>query len=136
MRRPYVGDRADAMATVVSGERHDDTVYADKQLAVKRTSSPNGLTFAGAIDYFNVAAVAQSLTPAVDGGGDLHIDLSRLEFCDVSGIRAFVRVAEAMNGNGRLLLHGLPVGLQTAMTAVGWGGLPSLVICNGGSQEQ
>lgn len=136
MRRPYLEDRADARATVVSGERGDETLYADKQLAVKRTSSPNGLTLAGAIDYFNVAAVAQSLTRAVDGGGDLHIDLSRLEFCDVSGIRAFVRVAEAMNGQGRLLLHGLPPGLQNAMTAVGWGDLPSLVICNGGSQDQ
>jgi anti-anti-sigma regulatory factor len=121
---------------LVRDGQSDDTVYSDKQLAVRRTSSPNGLTFAGAIDYFNVAAVAQSLALAVAGGGDLHIDLSRLEFCDVSGIRAFINVAESMNGRGRLLLHGLPLQLQNVMTLVGWSSLPSLVICNGGAQKR
>jgi anti-anti-sigma factor len=120
----------------VSDGNGDHSVYRDKQLAVKRTSSPAGLTFAGAIDHFNVDAVAQSLTLAVAGGGDLHIDLSRLEFCDVSGIRALVTIAESMNGRGRLLLHGLPEGLQNVMTVVGWSDLPSLVILNGGTQDQ
>jgi anti-anti-sigma regulatory factor len=120
----------------VSDGQADEVVYTDKQLAIRRTSSPNGLTFAGAIDYFNVDAVAQALALAVDGGGDLHIDLSRLEFCDVSGIRALVTVAEALNGRGCLLLHGLPEGLQKVMTVVGWSDLPSLVILNGGYQKQ
>lgn len=119
----------------MSDGQGDYTVYMDKQLAVRRTVSPNGLTLAGAIDHFNVDAVAQKLTVALDGGGDVHVDLSRLEFCDVSGIRALVSIAEALNGRGRLLLHGLPEGLQNVMTVIGWSDLPSLVICNGGNQE-
>ena len=120
----------------MSDRRNGDTVYLDKQLAIKRTSSPSGLTLAGAIDYFNVDAVAQTLALVLDGGGDMHIDLSRLEFCDVSGIRALVTIAEGLNGRGRLLLHGLPEGLQNVLTVVGWTDLPSLVISDGGHQEQ
>jgi anti-anti-sigma factor len=120
----------------VSDGQGDYTVYTDKQLAVKRISSPNGLILAGAIDHVNVDAVAQTLAAAMDGGGDVHIDLSRLEFCDVSGIRALVSIAETLNGRGRLLLHGLPEGLRNVMTVIGWSELPSLVICNGGHQDE
>ena len=114
-----------------TGQSGSDTVYADKQLAITRTMSPPGLALAGAIDYFNVEAAMESLALAVDADGDCNIELSGLEFCDVSGIRAIVTLAEHRNGRGRLLLHGLPSQLQRVMTIVGWSDMPGLVICNG-----
>ena len=103
-------------------------MYADKQLVIRRTSEPAGLSFNGIIDLFNVDSVAESLNSVLDGEGDLHIDLSYLEFSDVSGIRALVSAAERVSGRRRLVLHGLPPQIRTVMTVVGWTNLPGLVI--------
>ncbi|MHB8587351.1 MAG: STAS domain-containing protein [Candidatus Dormibacteraceae bacterium] len=127
------------MAQRMEGEA--DKVYADKQLIITRTESPPGLRVSGAIDYYNSEAVAAALTrelqagppgaaalsDAITGNGDLHIDVSRLEFTDVTGIRALVRIAE--NGDGRrLILRGLPPRIRTVIAVVGWGDLPNLVM--------
>lgn len=119
-----------------------DQVYADKQLVISRASSPGELFIAGAIDYYNADAVAAALTielqtkgdvqstlaDAITGNGDLHLDLSRLEFSDVTGIRALVRIAENAGNGRRLVLRGLPPRIRTVMVVVGWGDLPNLVI--------
>jgi anti-anti-sigma regulatory factor len=111
-------------------ERADNSlIYADKQLVIRRTSTSDGLKITGVIDHFNVDSFARSLVSSLEGEGDLHVDLSRLEFCDVSGIRALVSAAERLDGKRRLVLHGLPKQLRTAMTVVGWTNLPGLEIC-------
>ena len=106
-----------------------DTVFADKQLVVARTLDPVGLCFSGEIDITNRDAVARcvGLFPASDD--DVHLDVTELIFCDISGIRAFVEAAEAPR-QGRLLLHGLPELLQTVMRVTGWADLPNLRICH------
>jgi len=103
-------------------------VYADKQLVVTRTLEPHGLVFSGEIDVTNCHAVAECLRPTFVGS-DLHLDLTGLIFCDISGIRAFVDAA-AQRSDRRLLMHGLPEALQTVMKVTGWSDLPSLVLCN------
>ena len=119
-----------------------DQVYTDKQLVIVRTGAPGVLSISGAIDYYNaesVAAVvagelaggnhrAAELSDAISGKGDLHIDLSRLEFTDVTGIRALVQVAENSGDGRRLVLRGLPSRIRMVMGVVGWGNLPNLVI--------
>jgi anti-anti-sigma regulatory factor len=119
-----------------------DQVYADKQLVVFRTGAPAELSLSGAIDFYNADAVAAALiaelqqsgdvstalSDAITGNGDLHLDLSRLEFTDVTGIRAFVRIAETAAVGRRLVLRGLPPRIRTVMVVVGWGDLPNLVI--------
>jgi len=119
-----------------------DLVYADKQLVIARTSSPAGLSLTGAIDYYNADAVAAALmselgaagdvstvlADAISGNGDLHLDLTMLEFTDVTGIRALVRIAENAGDGRRLVLRGLPPRIKTVIAVVGWGDLPSLVI--------
>jgi anti-anti-sigma factor len=106
-------------------------VYADKLLVVTRTEDPTGLCFAGEIDVSNSHAVAESLSLAAGDGADLHLDLSGLSFCDISGIRSLVDAAETRL-SGRLMLHGLPQLLQTVMNVTGWSELPNLEICNCG----
>jgi anti-anti-sigma regulatory factor len=119
-----------------------DQVYTDKQLVIVRNGSPGTLSIAGAIGYYNaesVAAVvagelaarsrrAHELSGAVSSNGDLQVDLSRLEFSDVTGIRALVQVAENAGDGRRLVLQGLPSRIRTVMAVVGWGDLPNLVI--------
>jgi anti-anti-sigma factor len=110
-------------------EEDDDPLYADKQLVIRRTSPPDGLRVTGAIDLFNVDSFARTINASLAAeGGDLHVDLSRLEFCDVSGIRALVSAADRVARRRRLVLYGLPPQLRTVMTAVGWADLPGLVI--------
>lgn len=106
----------------------DGIVYADKQLVIRRTSAPDGLLLTGVIDLYNVDHFARSLNSSLAGAGDLHIDLNRLEFCDVSGIRALISAAERLDGHRRLVLHGLAPQLRTVMTLVGWTELPGLAI--------
>jgi len=60
----------------------------------------------------------------------LHLELSRVEFSDVSGIRAFVLAAECADARNRIVLHGLPSLLQRVITVVGWADLPGLEICS------
>lgn len=119
-----------------------DQVYTDKQLVIERTGSHDELRITGAIDYYNaesVAAVvagelaagiqrATALSDAISGNGDLHIDLSRLEFTDVTGIRALVQVAENAGDGRRLVLRGLPSRIRIVMSVVGWGDLPNLIL--------
>jgi anti-anti-sigma factor len=111
-------------------------MYADKQLVIRRTTEPIGLSFTGAIDLFNVESVARSLNGELDGEGDLYIDLSQLEFCDVSGIRALVTAAENVGSRRRLVLQGLPPQIRTVMTVMGWTDLPGLVIGESGGVSQ
>lgn len=71
---------------------------------------------------------ATALSDAISGNGDLHIDLSRLEFTDVTGIRALVQVAENAGDGRRLVLRGLPSRIRIVMSVVGWGDLPNLIL--------
>src|SRR6202171_1386272 len=134
------------LARRVEGE----VVYVDKQLVISRTSSPAGLSLTGAIDYYNADAVAAALTSelvmagdvsvmladAITGNGDLHLDLTRLEFTDVTGIRALVRIAENAGDGRRLVMRGLPPRIKTVIAVVGWGDLPSLVMDGGEATRQ
>lgn len=109
-------------------------IYGDKQLVVTRTLEPFGLRFSGEIDITNSHAVAQSLSMTFVRSGDMHLDVSGLIFCDISGIRSFVDAAEAMDG-GRLMLHGLPALLQKVINVTGWSDMQSLVICRCGVEQ-
>ncbi len=103
-------------------------MYADRQLVVIRTELPAGLRFAGEIDVTNSAAVGESLRVGFGNAGDAHVDVSRLSFCDISGIRAMVDAALDLRDR-RLLLHGLPDQLQAVMNVTGWSSLPNLALC-------
>jgi anti-anti-sigma regulatory factor len=130
LRGPAAGEQP--MAGWMEGER----MYADKQLVIRHTIPTNGLSFAGIIDVNNADAVAAALRTQLTGNGDLHLELSRVEFWDVSGIRALVAAAEGANGRRRFVLHGLAPLLRKVMTLVGWAELPGLSICNCGEQPK
>jgi anti-anti-sigma factor len=133
MRMSVMRGAADGEQQPMAGWREGEPMYTDKQLVIRHTVPPNGLTFAGVLDMFNADAVAGSVATLLDGEGDLHLDLSNVEFCDVSGIRALVSAAES--GRRRMVMHGLPPALHRVMMLVGWGELPSLALCNCGTER-
>lgn len=100
------------------------------QVHVTRTAAPDGLRLTGEIDASNAHLVRDALAEfGARRGGSLHIDLSELLFCDVSGIRAIVSYAESLGHDRRLVLHGLPVQIEKVMNAVGWSELAGLEFC-------
>ena len=105
-------------------------VYRDKQLVIKRTFRPTGLRLVGAVDVHNVAAVQGVLSDSLNGHTEqeVHVDLTLLEFIDVSGIRAIVAAAESAADRHRLIVHGLPPLMQKVMDVVGWTEMPSLFV--------
>lgn len=114
------------------GRRSSDRnhAYQDKQLTVTATARPVGLRFAGAVDTSNVEAVRRVLDTTLKQHPDVdvHIDVSGLEFADVSGIRALVSAAESAEDSRRFVLHGLPPLMTRVMEVVGWSELPALNI--------
>jgi anti-anti-sigma factor len=108
-------------------------VYADKQLVVLKTSIPPGIRFAGEIDASNSHSVGASIAAAAAQNRDLHVDVRSLLFCDISGIRELVAAAERLHAGRRMLLHGMPSRLETVIRVVGWNELPTLVVCECGS---
>ena len=121
---------------------HGIPVLADKQVVISRTGSPDWLSIAGEIDYFNAESVGAALhaelqaragggsesSDASAGNGPLHLELSCLEFTDTAGIRALVSVAMDAEPGRELVLHGLPPLIRRVMLLVGWGELPCLII--------
>jgi anti-anti-sigma regulatory factor len=86
---------------------------------------PPGLAIGGDVDEAAYPALVEMLGELARGRDEVHIDLSAVEFCDLAGLRAIVRLATA----GRtVVLHGLAARLQTVLGILGWDGTPGLVI--------
>ena len=104
--------------------------HAPRTLAVERTEQPRGLRLAGEVDVSNVALVEQALDENRSLDDSLHLDLTELLFCDVSGIRAIVSFAQGLERDRRVLLHGLPARIEKVMNLVGWSELAGLEFCS------
>ncbi len=96
---------------------------------VVATLSPVGLKLTGEIDATNAHLVERALREHAHVAEPLHVDLSELSFCDVAGIRALVSYAQPLDGDRRLVLHGMPVQIEKVMNVMGWAELPGLEFC-------
>jgi anti-anti-sigma regulatory factor len=90
-------------------------------------SNPPGLAIGGDVDEDTYAALLEMLGEVAQGRGEVHVDLSAVEFCDLAGLRAIVRLAV---GGRTVVLHGLAPQLRTVLGIMGWDGTPGLVIDN------
>lgn len=90
-------------------------------------SYPPGLAIGGDVDEVTYPALVKALGEVARGRGEVHVDLTAVEFCDLAGLRAIVGLATARR---TVVLHGLPAQLQTVLGILGWDGTPGLVIDN------
>lgn len=102
-------------------------------LVISRTRFPPGLKLAGEIDRENASLVTDLLDGNRDAG-TIHVDVTNLNFCDVSGVWAFVTAANHSTVAGRLVLHGMPEQLERTLRLVGWGDLLGLSSTSSGPQ--
>jgi anti-anti-sigma factor len=84
------------------------------------------VSLAGEIDCSNAGAVQALLPEFAVADHDLHVDLRRVDFIDVAGVRALVGAARTMNGGRRLVVHGGPSSLHVVLETTGWAELDQL----------
>ena len=56
----------------------------------------------------------------------MQLDLSAVQYCDLAGLRAMVRLTDA--GRRRVLLRGMPPQLAAVLRVLGWDTTPGLVV--------
>lgn len=103
------------------------TVYDDGVLTITRSSRPRGYVLIGELDAATYDGLARALD-ALDGAGDVHLDLSGLEFCDAPGFGTMVGLAERLAPGHRVVLDGVPPALCRLAAIVGWDALPNLTV--------
>jgi anti-anti-sigma regulatory factor len=106
----------------------DRPIYSDTVLQILPTIDPPGLALVGDVEANNVQAVSRALAGLPAGAGDVHLDLSGLLFCDLGGLQAIVRAAQALEPGRRMVLRGIPRQLERVMEIVDWAPLPNLTI--------
>jgi anti-anti-sigma regulatory factor len=100
---------------------------ADDVLRMTPADGVPGLVIAGEIDESTYRRLVRGLG-ALNPHGDVHIDLSGVDFCDLAGLRAIVCVTEADDGSGprHLTLHAVPDRIRRILEILGWDGMPGV----------
>jgi anti-anti-sigma factor len=81
--------------------------------------SPRHFHLFGELDLASSPVLAEALTPAARGTGDLRLDLKELEFIDSSGIRVLLILAEELGTRGRLILDSPAPPVEHTLRLVG-----------------
>lgn len=76
-------------------------------LQVSRTESPSGFRLVGEVDISNVSSLRDAVSPAVEAGGDVTLDLAGLAFMDSTGIQVLIEMSRGLGDRGTLRLIGL-----------------------------
>jgi anti-anti-sigma factor len=89
------------------------------------------LVLAGDIDQATTPALAAALSQALDGSGEIHLDLAGVEYCDLAGLRMLIGLTGS-DGEGqqppRRVVHHLPAHLRNVIEILGWDTAPGLAI--------
>ncbi|MET7298495.1 anti-sigma factor antagonist [Embleya sp. NPDC005575] len=102
---------------------------SDRQLRVVRTTRPRGLRLEGEIDLANVDVVRRVLAAASRDGGDVRVDVGKLAFIDVAGLRVFVDQAGALSRRGgHMVLIGASRQMLRVLALCGWDAVPGLTM--------
>jgi ABC-type transporter Mla MlaB component len=104
-------------------------VYDDGVLRITATSNPPGLAIAGEIDEDTYPALVAKLEEFA-GGDEIHLNLAGVEYCDLAGLRAIIRLAGVghVRDSRRVVLHEIPPQLRTVLSILGWDSTPGLLI--------
>jgi len=90
--------------------------------------SPERYRLSGELDMASAGVMQESLEPAVRAGGNLVLDVGELTFIDSSGIRAFVALAERMNGAAPLVLSNVSTSARRLFDIIGLETLPGIEV--------
>jgi ABC-type transporter Mla MlaB component len=111
---------------------NDHAVFDDGVLRITCTDNQDALALAGEIDESNYQGLVEVLAQIADEPGDLHFDLAGVDYCDLAGLRAIVRLTGSGSGgpgghSRRVVLHAVPPQLMTVLGILGWDSAVGLV---------
>jgi anti-anti-sigma regulatory factor len=86
----------------------DESGSARAGLTIDSLGDGGRLRVAGTLDMTTCDLLANSLAPLLATGGDVHVDLSRLTFADVSGATVLITSAMRLPAGCRLVLERPP----------------------------
>lgn len=115
-----------------TGASGGHVLFDDGVLRITRAGGQPWLLITGEIDEFSYAGLRGALSGVNNGPGDIHIDLTGVEYCDLAGLREFVLLAEVgRQDRGRsVVLHEIPAHLKTVLQILGWDSTPGLVLAS------
>ena len=64
------------------------------------------IAFSGEIDMATREGFFSALTPFLEAGGPVGVDLSGITFMDSNGVHALVQAAKALGDRGCIIIHG------------------------------
>lgn len=108
-----------------------DIRYNDGVFTIIATTCPPGLVLAGEIDEPQYAPLMAALDD-LPTCPEIHLDLSRVTYCEVTCLRAMVRIAlpectaNTDQAAPRLVLRAVPAYLRAALRILGWDKTPGL----------
>jgi anti-anti-sigma regulatory factor len=106
--------------------------YDDGVFRVGVAGAPPQLTMAGEIDDSAYPGLLRVLEATAAGQHEIHVHLDQVEYCDLAGLRAIVRLFgpdEAGDASRRrVVLHGLPCHLVSLLRILGWDMIAGLEI--------
>lgn len=105
---------------------------ADEPGVLRITTLPDGAGVAveGDVDFRSMEKFAQAVAEAIEASpGDVLVDLSGLDFIEVSGMRVLGDAARHLEGRDRrLVLRGLAPHLRPVLRVMGWYDSPGIVL--------
>ena len=127
-RRWYTGDHLREVGGHHTGRAGADAVFDNGVLEIVPLFAPPGLRLSGAIDESTLPALVEALRATGDGAAHLCLDLSRLDFCDLDGLRTLIRANETSNVLDRqVILRSMPGCVELMLRASGWATAPGIV---------
>jgi anti-anti-sigma factor len=73
-------------------------------LEIERLEPGNGFRIAGEVDAATAGRLEEALAPALDGTGDVTLDLAGLEFVDSTGLRVLLAAVRVLRDHDRRLV--------------------------------
>ncbi|GAA2968361.1 STAS domain-containing protein [Streptomyces enissocaesilis] len=101
------------------------------ELCVVRTRRPDGLRIEGVVDAQGHQHLRAALKAVEQVDGDIQLDLSRLEFLDLGGLRLLMAFARSRAAGSQVELVGLAPHLREVISLVGWDETPGLRLGGG-----
>jgi anti-anti-sigma factor len=98
-----------------------------------RSGEPPTMVLAGEVDEASYPALVAALTGAAAHYDEIHLDLAGLDYCDLAGLRAIVRLASPDAAGGavkQVVLHQVPDSVRTVLHIVGWDAAARLTLAD------
>ncbi|MEV0459646.1 MEDS domain-containing protein [Catellatospora methionotrophica] len=128
----YDRETFDSVTLAFATDAHHKTVaalaYHDTPLLrICRQHRPPGVRAAGEMDYTHLQPLQQALTEALRLDDNIHLNLVKLRFIDVTAATAIVKAAATLPA-GRRMVVSCPPAVAQVLNAVGAEHVPQLVM--------